>query len=233
MIYDFHGNFSEIYPISKDTLKSPDREKWGYFWDFEDYLIEGESGRGLTIQGILLNSPEDFKLFKGLFHRAFRMSTINAKIKNFIISGHMPYSDFGVDFESTYIKNSVDALNSEIDEKIQRMEDFLESIKNFIRRAGRVWIAICPYLTPLIIDEIQKFWGSDVLVITLPDEYGPMNIKELWEDLDILGGLDFNKDMMWEDFSFMYPEFVNYIDPEISKRIDTGFLGTSSEYGLL
>ena len=83
MIYDFHGNFSEIYPIPKDSLKSPDRDKWGYYWDFEDYLIENESGRGLSLQGILLSNPNDFELFSGLFQRAFRMSTINAKLKNF------------------------------------------------------------------------------------------------------------------------------------------------------
>jgi hypothetical protein len=45
--------------------------------------------------------------------------------------------------------------------------------------------------------------------------------------------MKFDKDMMWEDFSYMYPEYVKYLDPKISKRIDTGFLGTSSEYGLL
>jgi hypothetical protein len=230
MIYDFHGNFSEIYPIQKDSLRIPDRNRWGYFWDFEDYLIENEDGRGLTLQGIMLRSAEDFTFFEGLFQRAFRMTTINAKIKNFIISD---YTEFGLDFEETYIKTSIDLLSSEIDGKIRRMEEFLDHVKKFIKRKGLVWVSLCPYWTSLIHDETQKFWGNDVFVTRLPDEYAPMNLKELWEELDLLGGIKFDKDMMWEDFSFMYPNFVIYIDPEISKRIDTDFLGTSSEYGLL
>jgi hypothetical protein len=233
MIYDFHGNFSEIYPIKKEILKNPDRERWGYFWDFEDYLIEDESGRGLTLQGIMLGSTKDFTLFEGLFQRAFRMTTINAKIKNFIISDYTDFSDFGLDFEETYIRTSIDVLSSEIDMKIRRMEEFLDHVKTFIKRKGLVWVSLCPYWTSLIHDETQKFWGDDVFVTRLPDEYAPMNLKELWEELDTLGGVKFDKDMMWEDFSFMYPNFVSYIDPEISKRIDTEFLGTSSEYGLL
>ena len=232
MIYDFHGNFSEIYPIPKDSLKKPDRERWGYYWDFEDYIIENESGRGLSIQGILLTDIDDFKLFSGLFQRAFRMSTINAKLKNFHIVNYTDFND-SPEFESSYISNSVSELGSQIDEKIGRMNDLFGEIKNSIKRREGVLISLCPYWTDLIHDETQKFWGDDIKVFRLPVEYSPMNFKELWEELDIIGGLEFEKDMMWEDFSFMYPQFVKYLDPEIRQRIDTDFLGASSKYGLL
>jgi hypothetical protein len=232
MIYDFHGNFSEIYPIPKDSLKFPDRDKWGYYWDFEDYLIENETGRGLSIQGIFLSNPDDFRLFSDLFQRAFRMSTINAKLKNFHVVNFTDFID-SEEFESSYVKESVEVLSSEVDAKIERMNDLFEEIKNLIKRRNGVWISLCPYWTDLMHEETQKFWGDDVFVFRLPVEYSPMNFKSLWEELDILGGMKFDKDMMWEDFSYMYPEYVKYLDPRISKRIDTDFLGTSSEYGLL
>jgi len=232
MIYDFHGNFSEIYPIPKDSLKSPNRDKWGYYWDFEDYLIENESGRGLSLQGILLSNPNDFELFSGLFQRAFRMSTINAKLKNFHVVNFKDFIDSS-EFESSYVKESVEVLSSEVDQKIERMNNLFSEIKNLIKRRNGVWISLCPYSTDLIHEEIQKFWGEDIFVLRLPVEYSPMNYKGLWEELDTLGGMKFDKDMMWEDFSYMYPEYVKYMDQETSKRIDTGFLGTSSEYGLL
>jgi hypothetical protein len=60
-----------------------------------------------------------------------------------------------------------------------------------------------------------------------------MNNKDLWEELDVKGPLEFDKDMMWEDFSFIWPNLVKYVDPDIIKRIDTDFLRISSEYGLI
>lgn len=232
MIYDFHGNFSEIYPIPKDSLKNPDRERWGYYWDFEDYLIENESGRGLSLQGMILTNPEDLKLFSGLFQRAFRMSTINAKLKNFHV---VNFADFvtSPEFQSSYIKDSIIVLDSEVDSKIEGMNNLFEEIKNLIKRRSGVWVSLCPYWTDLIHEETQNFWGDDIFVFRLPVEYSPMNFRGLWEELDTLGSMEFNKDMMWEDFSYMYPEYVKYLDPEISKRIETDFLGTCSEYGLL
>ena len=122
MIYDFHGNFSEIYPIPKDSLKFPARDKWGYYWDFEDYLIENETGRGLSLQGIFLSNPDDFQLFSDLFQRAFRMSTINAKLKNFHVVNFTDFID-STEFESSYIRESVEVLSSEVDAKIERMND--------------------------------------------------------------------------------------------------------------
>ena len=232
MIYDFHGNFSEIYPIPKDSLKIPDRDRWGYFWDFEDYLMENESGRGLSLQGILLLNPKDLDLFSGLFQRAFRMSTINAKLKNFHILNFTDFLD-SPGFQGSYIKNSIDILDSEVDIKIERMWDLFEEIKILIKRRKGVWVSLCPYWTDLNHEETEKFWGDDISVFRLPVEYSPMNFKGLWEELDVLGGIKFNKDMMWEDFSYMYPEYVKYLDHRITERIDTNFLGTSSEYGLL
>jgi hypothetical protein len=160
------------------------------------------------------------------------MSTINAKLKNFHVVNFTDFID-SAEFESSYIRESVEVLSSEIDGKIERMNDLFEEIKNLIKRRNGVWVSLCSYWTDLLHEETQKFWGDDIFVFRLPVEYSPMNFKSLWEELDTLGGMKFDKDMMWEDFSYMYPEYVKYLDPKISKRIDTGFLGTSSEYGLL
>lgn len=232
MIYDFHGNFSGIYPVKKDSLKNPDRDQWGYYWDFEDYLIENEKGLGLTIQGFMITSPSDLDVFSGFFQRAFRMSTINAKIKNFVI---INYEDFIIsdEFERKYLKEAVEVLSTEIDEKIEKMSGLFESIKSGIRRSERVWIPLNSYWTDLMKEETCKFWGDDTQVIRLPEEYTPINNKELWEELDCLGPIKFEKDMMWEDFSYQWPNLVKYIDPETVKRIDTDFLRISDEYGLI
>lgn len=232
MLYDFHGNFSQIYPLKKEILKSPDRNKWGYYWDFEDYLIEEEPGRGLTLQGFMISSIEDFSVFSGLFQRAFRMSTVNAKIKNCIIINYM---DFGSapDFEDSYLRSSVRELDLDIDAKIGSMNSLFDLIKNKLRRSACIWIPLNSYWTDLMRDETSNFWGPDVEVLRLPEEYTPMNNKDLWEELDIKGPLEFNKDMMWEDFSFVWPNLVKYVDPDIVKRIDTDFLRIGSEYGLI
>jgi hypothetical protein len=232
MIYDFHGNFSQIYPLKKEILKSPDRNTWGYYWDFEDYLIDGETGRGLTVQGFMISTPDDFSVFSGLFQRAFRISSVNAKIKNCII---VNYADFGSspDFEDSYLRSAVDTLSSDIDAKIVSMHDFFSLIKNKLRRREGVWIPLNSYWTDLMREETSNFWGQSIEIIRLPEEYTPMNNKDLWEELDVKGPLEFDKDMMWEDFSFIWPNLVKYVDPDIIKRIDTDFLRISSEYGLI
>jgi hypothetical protein len=232
MIYDFHGNFSQIYPLKKELLKSPDRDKWGYYWDFEDYLIEEETGRGLTLQGFMISSIEDFSVFSGLFQRAFRMSTINAKIKNCIIINYMDFGS-GLDFEDSYLRSSVRELDFDIDAKIESMNSLFDLIRNKLRRNARIWIPLNSYWTDLMRDETSNFWGLDVEILRLPEEYTPMNNKDLWEELDTKGPLEFNKDMMWEDFSFIWPNLVKYVDPDIVKRIDTDFLRIGSEYGLI
>ena len=81
MIFDFNEKFPEIYPIDMDLLLDPDRERFGYFWDFEDYIIKENLGLGLNLQGILIISEDDLSLFAGLFDTAFRTTTINSRIK--------------------------------------------------------------------------------------------------------------------------------------------------------
>ena len=66
MIFDFYENFSSLYPLRKEELLLPDREKFGYYWDFEDFLVENERGKGLVLQGFMISNEEDLSGFKDL-----------------------------------------------------------------------------------------------------------------------------------------------------------------------
>lgn len=230
-IYDFYDNFSKIYPLDKEDLKNPDRSKFGYYWDFEDYIIGGEVGRGLVLQGIMITNPDDFKFFYGIFQQGFRMTVINSAIKNsFIVN----FDDFfnTEEFKDNYSRNTISSLAESFDVSVQRMTSFFDTLKTKSKR-GRVWIPLDNYWTDLIKADVEKFWGSDVSVYRLPLEYSNMNRKDLWEEVHQLGPLEFNKDMAWEDLSYTYPQLVKYIDKDILERIDTEFLGNCHKYGIL
>lgn len=230
-IYDFYENFSSIYPIDKDSLKSPNRDQIGYYWDFEDYFIKGETGRGLVIQGILLTDERDFNFFKGLFQQAFRMTVINSLVKASYISN---IEDFisSASLKDNYFREVISNFSQTFESKTHSMNIFFDLIKTKIKR-GKIWIPLNDYWTDLIKSDIEKIWGTDVRVLRLPDEYLAMNRKDLWEELHELGPLEFNIDMAWEDLSYASPELVNYMDKDILGRIDTEFLGNCHKYGIL
>lgn len=230
-IYDFYDNFSSIYPIDKDFLKTPNRDQIGYYWDFEDYFIGGETGRGLVIQGILLTDEKDFNFFKGLFQQAFRMTAINSAIKSPYISN---IEDFvpSVSLKDNYFREIIEGFSKSFQSKTDSMNAFFDLIKTKIKR-GKIWIPLNDYWTDLIKSDTEKIWGNDVRVFRLPDEYLAMNRKDLWEELHELGPLEFNIDMAWEDLSYRSPELVNYMDKEVLERIDTEFLGNCHKYGIL
>lgn len=230
-IYDFYDNFSTIYPLDKDSLKNPDRDIFGYYWDFEDYIVGGEIGRGLVLQGIMITCPEDFKFFVGIFQQAFRMTAINAVIRSsFIVNFSDFYSD--AEFRDNYSKSIIDTLTKTFDEKIKLMNSFFDMIKIKSKR-GKIWISLDQYWTDLIKSDVEIFWGSGISVIRLPLEYSAMNQKYVWEEVHRIGPLEFNPDMAWEDLSYTYPELVKYIDKDILERIDTGFLGNCHKYGII
>ena len=230
-IYDFYDSFSEIYPINKDSIKSPDRNILGYYWDFEDYFFVGETGRGLVMQGILLTNKDDFNFFQGLFQQAFRMTVINASIKSSYISNIEEFVP-GISFRDNYLKKVIETLSATFKDKTDSMNLFLHSLKTRLKR-GKIWIPLDRYWTDLIKSDVENFWGNDVVVFRLPMEYSAMNRKDLWEELHRVGPLEFNIDMAWEDLSYESPELVNYMDKDILERIDTGFLGNCHKYGIL
>ena len=80
-----------------------------------------------------LSNPNDFQLFSDLFQRAFRMSTINAKLKNFHVVNFTDFID-SEEFEFSYVRESIEVLSSEVDAKIERMNDLFEEIKNLIKK---------------------------------------------------------------------------------------------------
>lgn len=229
-IYNFYENFSDIYPISKDFLKTPDRDKIGYYWDLEDYFMEGEIGKGLVIQGFLLTNEHDLDFFYGLFQRAFRMTVINSAVKSSYIGN---IQDFISPFlRDDYFCKTVQVFSESFSSKTQFMKDFFYSLRTKLKR-GKIWISLDSYWTDLVKSDVEKFWGNDITVLRLPDEYTVMNRKDLWEELYELGPLLFKLDMAWEDFSYENPELVNFIDKDILERIDTGFLGNCHKYGIL
>lgn len=230
-IYDFYDNFSDIYPIDKDSLKSPNRNRVGYYWDFEDYFINGETGRGLLIQGILLTDLADLNFFKGLFQQAFRMTVINSIVKESYLGN---IDDFVPDitFKDNYFQAVIEAFSKSFLDKTNSMNEYFDLIKFKLKR-GKIWIPLDNYWTDLIKSDVEKFWGEDIRVIRLPDEYSAMNRKDLWEELHEIGPLEFNIDMAWEDLSYLNPELVNYINKDILDRIDTGFLGNCHKYGII
>jgi len=234
-IYDFYDNFSSIYPIDKDSLKSPDRDQIGYYWDFEDYFIKGEVGRGLVIQGILLTDEKDFIFFKGLFQQAFRMTVINSSVKAPYVSSMGDFIDEFIPsshLKNNYFENVIENFSEAFESKTDSMNSFFDLIKSKLKR-GKIWIPLNNYWTDLIKSDTEKIWGDDIRVLRLPDEYLAMNRKDLWEELHELGPLEFNIDMAWEDLSYASPELVNYMDKDILERIDTGFLGNCHKYGIL
>ena len=230
-IYDFYDNFSDIYPIKKDSIKSPIRDQFGYYWDFEDYFFEGEKGRGLVMQGILLTDEKDFNFFCGLFQQAFRMTVVNAAVKGAYISN---IEDFVPDasFKDNYLRKVIETFSASFRDKHDLMHSFFNSLKMKLKR-GKIWIPLDRYWTDLIKSDVENFWGKDVTVFRLPPEYSAMNRKDLWEELHQLGPLEFNTDMAWEDLSYESPELVNYMDKDILERIDTEFLGNCHKYGIL
>lgn len=233
MIYDFYGKFSEIYPLDIHHLKDPDREKWGYFWDMEDYMFSGRNDRGILLQGIMLKDPDDLEFFKGIFNLNFKKTKINSIIKEAEVSDFLDIKAITNDqdvIDSTYkgmVRNFSDSLLKLNQERLS----YFKELELSVRRGG-IWLSLNHYWTDLIRKETEDFWGRDVRIFRLPLSYSSMNDKILWEESIEEGGIEFTEDIAWEEFSHRFTKLVKYIDEEIRERIKVNYLKDLHDFGI-
>lgn len=233
MVYDFYGNFPEIYPIELEDLKNPDRVKWGYFWDMEDYMFSGKNNRGLMMQGMILNSVEDFNEFVKIFNTNFKKTVINSlmKLTESLLGNAVIIEPYDENLNESIAYASVKNFKDELDRVMRQKEAYFDSLKLSVRR-GKVWISLNHYWTELIKKETEDFWGNDVRVFRLPDSYSVMNRKDLWEETIEEGTQEFNENKIWEDFSYKFPLLVKHIDPKIRESIGVNFIIKATNLGL-
>jgi hypothetical protein len=233
LIYDFYGKYLEDCPIIKDNLKSPNRDELGYYWVFEDYMILDQRGSiGVPLEGILLETPNDYDFFKGVMHRFFMMSVVNSMVK----TACLRFDDFvedayGSEFTENLRRNIIDHFNNKLDEKIKSLDLFLESIKMSIKR-GIVWMSLSYYWTDSIERDVKFFWGNNVSVKRFPKEFESICMEGIIQEVLSSGPIEFNKDMAWEALSFGYPRFVGYIEKDIIERLGLRYLKDLDDIGL-
>jgi hypothetical protein len=228
MIFDFYENFSSLYPLRKEELLRPDREKFGYYWDFEDFLVENEKGKGLVLQGFMISTEEDLSGFIERFDRAFLRFSIGSIIKN----AFFDLALWDEDLKKKVERKAIDEIKSDFSGRIDRREDFLLSLKSSLKE-GNIWIATNSYWSILVKKDIESFWGNGVKIKTLPDDFSIMNRKDVWEEVDLLGPLNFEPEMAWQDLSFSYPNLVKYIDEGIRQKSGVDFLDQCHDFGLI
>lgn len=228
MIFDFYENFSSLYPLRKEELLLPDREKFGYYWDFEDFLVENERGKGLVLQGFMISNEEDLSGFIERFDRAFLRFSIGSIIKN----AFFDLALWDEDLKKNVEKKAVSEIKSDFAGRIDRRDDFLLSLKSSLK-GGNIWIATNNYWSILVKRDIEGFWGNGVEIKTLPDDFSIMNRKDVWEEVDLLGPLNFVPEMAWQDLSFSYPNLVKYIDEETRQKSGIDFLDQCHDFGLI
>ena len=228
MIFDFYENFSSLYPLRKEELLLPDREKFGYYWDFEDFLVENERGKGLVLQGFMISNEEDLSGFIERFERAFLRLSVGSIIKN----AFLDLSLWDDDLKKRVEKKTVAEIKSDFEGRIDKRDDFLLSLKSSLK-GGNIWIATNNYWSILVKRDIEGFWGNGVEIKTLPDDFSIMNRKDVWEEVDLLGPLNFEPEMAWQDLSFSYPNLVKYIEEEIRQKSGIDFLDQCHDFGLI
>ena len=228
MIFDFYENFSSLYPLRKEELLLPDREKFGYYWDFEDFLVENERGKGLVLQGFMISNEEDLSGFIERFDRAFLRFSVGSIIKN----AFFDLSLWDDDLKKRVEKKTVAEIKSDFEGRIDKRDDFLWSFKSTLK-GGNIWIATNNYWSILVKRDIEGFWGNGVEIKTLPDDFSIMNRKDVWEEVDLLGPLNFEPEMAWQDLSFSYPNLVKYIEEEIRQKSGIDFLDQCHDFGLI
>lgn len=229
MIFDFYENFPSIYPISIEFLLNPDRDKIGYYWDFEDYLVEGNLGKGQNLQGILIASEADLSMFIGLFDTGFRMTVINSRIKDkdpnlvmFSESVHL----------KEYRESIIKRIKKEFAEAIDNRDFLIESLKKEIKK-NKIWIPLNNSWGSLSETENKIFWGTGVKINRLPSFFSVMNLKELWIEIDKKGPSIFKEDEAWTDLAFQHLDLIKYIDESVAERIGISYLSDIRDLGLI
>lgn len=234
MIFDFYENFYLLYPLKKGNLLCPNRERFGYYWDFEDFLIEYEKGKGLVLQGFMISKEEDLFGFIERFDRAFLRFSIGSVIKDnvFLYNSGNHYFLEDTDLIKNMERNIITEIKSNFESRIDKREDFLLSLKSSLKD-GNIWIATNNYWSILVEKDIKGFWGNGVEIKTLPDVFYIMNKKDVWEEVDLLGPMNFKPEMAWQDLSFAHPNLVKYIDQEVRQKSGIDFINQCHDFGLI
>jgi hypothetical protein len=233
MIFDFYHKFDEIYPLNKDVLLLPDREMLGYFWEFEDYMIQGEKGNGNIIKGFLINNSEDLFYFRSLFNRAFMMTVINSVVR---LPGDS-FEDFSPrssddEYLEDHNKKVVKNITAEFRSRIDKMESFFELLCCHLKE-GAMWISLEGRENIPLDMYIKEFWGPSIKIEKFPNIFSILNRKDVWEEADRTGPLDFKEEMAWQEFSFTHPNLVKYIDEEIRVQADVNYIANAQDFGLI
>jgi hypothetical protein len=234
MIFDFYENFSRIYPIKREDLINPDRSKFGYFWDFEDYLIEGVTGRGLTLKGFLITSEDDFEHFKRMFDRFFLRGPINSIISEYGLSSAFIQDTLleNPELKSNFYKNIINNITDDFNHRDGLRKALFDGLKRSLKE-NNIWIPLYRNMTKLLEKDIQSFWGNSIKTVFIHELFGSFNIKGVWEEIDELGPIEYSEEMAWTDLAFSHPELVKYIDEEMRQKTGTEFLGQCHDFGLI
>jgi hypothetical protein len=196
-------------------------------------MILGQRGSiGVPLEGILLETPEDYDFFRGIVYRFFSMSIVNSLVKSAALrSDDFNISDYGEEFIETLRKNVILHFSNKLDEKIKSVERFLEEIKLSIKR-NKVWVSLSSYWTDSIERDIAIFWGNDVSVKRFTKEFESICREGIIQEVLSEGPLEFNKDMAWEALSFAYPQLIEYIEKEVIERLDITYIKDLKDVGL-
>ena len=176
----------------------------------------------------MISNEEDLSGFIERFDRAFLRFSIGSIIKN----AFFDLALWDEDLKKSVEKRAVAEIKSDFAGRIDRRDDFLLSLKSSLK-GGNIWIATNNYWSILVKRDIEGFWGNGVEIKTLPDDFSIMNRKDVWEEVDLLGPLNFEPEMAWQDLSFSYPNLVKYIDEEIRQKSGIDFLDQCHDFGLI
>ena len=190
--------------------------------------MENEKGKGLVLQGFMISTEEDLSGFTERFDRAFLRFSIGSIIKN----AFFDLALWDEDLKKSVERKAVEEIKSDFSGRIDRRDDFLLSLKSSLKE-GNIWIATNNYWSILVKRDIESFWGNGVEIKTLPDDFSIMNRKDVWEEVDLLGPLNFEPEMAWQDLSFSYPNLVKYIDEGIRQKSGVDFLDQCHDFGLI
>jgi len=129
-------------------------------------------------------------------------------------------------------RNTVAEIKLQFSDRIKERKNFLSSLNSSLKN-GNIWIATNNYWSMLVKKDIEGFWGNGVEIKTLPDDFSIMNRKDVWEEVDLLGPLEFEPEMAWQELSFSYPNLVKYIDEETRQKSGIDFLDQCHGFGLI
>ena len=222
-VYNFYENYPNLYPINLNKLKSPDREKFGYYWEIDSYMFLNPDRPNWSHQmkGFFLRSV-DMNNFEILLGSAFMRTLINSRIKAFGTRSNLLLGE----------KFRVQIFSAEIDNLFDIFYSFTDIIKNKLLKKN-VWLSSDAKWNPYIEKEVSYFWGDDTRVIRFPEIFSIMNMMDIWYSIIKEEKVKASKDIVWEIFSYNFPHLVEYIDIDIQKKIGVEFLKNITDFGII